>query len=203
MDPVQAEKSALRRTVLARLRAMDPAERSSSDREIRRRASQLPSYQDCTVFFCFVGAGWEVDTSPWIAQALAEGRRVSVPLCVGPGIMEARYIRSLEDLRPGAWGIPEPPADNPLCPPAEISFAAVPCVACGRDGIRLGRGGGYYDRFLAGSPFPAAVLCRETALLDRIPRAPWDRPADYVVTESRTYPIDKTRRTSHGGQDRH
>jgi 5-formyltetrahydrofolate cyclo-ligase len=59
----------------------------------------------------------------------------------------------------------------------------VPCVAADRQGYRLGYGGGYYDRFLAGVACKTACLCRERLLQDILPHDDFDRPADIVVTE--------------------
>jgi 5-formyltetrahydrofolate cyclo-ligase len=154
---------------------------------IRGQVEALPEYQRAGTVFAFVGAKWEIDTKELLRNALAAGKRVAVPLCVGPGIMEARLISGLDELAPGAYGIPAPLASCPVCPPAEIDFAVIPCVACDRAGRRLGQGGGYYDRFLAGAAFTKAAICRDIGLVDRIPAEPRDHPVDCVVTETAVY----------------
>ena len=79
-------------------------------------------------------------------------------------------------LRPGAFGIQEPPADLPVADPAgyAAALALVPCLAASRDGVRLGRGGGYYDRFLAHYKGAGLLLCPEALLLDELPCDDWD-----------------------------
>ena len=181
---MSGEKAGLRHRLLARVRELDEAYLLSSGEALCRRVLDMPQYRAAKTVFAFAGTGWEVDTAPLLRAALAAGKRLCVPLCAVPGQMEARLLRDLAELTPGAYGIPAPPEDAPLCPPEEIDFAAVPCLSCTRTGIRLGRGGGYYDRFLAGRSLFTAALCRETMLSDSLPAEPWDVPVDAVVTEN-------------------
>lgn len=187
MSGIFEEKARLRKKIRGQMRGMDQAVRQKVDAAICQRVLQLREFQRAGTVFCFVGIDWEIDTSSLIRAALRGGKRVAVPLCTGPGIMEARIIQSPDDLRPGAYGIPEPLPSCPVCPPEEIAFAVVPCVSCDTGCMRLGQGGGFYDRFMEKAAFPTAALCREAALLEHVPAEPWDRPVDCVVTESHTY----------------
>ncbi|WP_287227991.1 5-formyltetrahydrofolate cyclo-ligase [Oscillibacter sp.] len=132
----------------------------------------LPEYRSAGAVFCFVSAGREIDTRPILEQTLADGKMLCVPLCVADGIMELRAIRNLEELFPGAYGILEPPADSPALSPDQIDLAVIPCVTCSREGRRLGRGGGYYDRFLAHYRGAAVLLCRSGCCARRSLRRP-------------------------------
>jgi len=68
------------------------------------------------------------------------------------------------------------PPTLPAADPAEYAaaLALVPCLAASRDGVRLGRGGGYYDRFLAHYKGAGLLLCPEALLLDKLPCDDWD-----------------------------
>ena len=146
---IDEEKQQLRATI-RRLSAQLPFRyREAANRAIARHLLALPEYRSAGAVFCFVSAGREIDTRPILDQTLADGKMLCVPLCVADGIMELRAIRNLEELFPGAYGILEPPADSPALSPDQIDLAVIPCVTCSREGRRLGRGGGYYDRFLA------------------------------------------------------
>ena len=98
------------------------------------------------------------------------------------------------ELAVGRFGLLEPV--GPRLPPAALADAVavvVPALAVGRNGARLGRGGGYYDRALrhaaAGAVLVAVVFDDE--LLDDVPVEPHDRPMTAVVTPSRGWlPID-------------
>ena len=181
------EKAILRKQIRKRMREVDPAVRSAIDQRICRQVMTLPQYKAAKTIFCYVGVDWEIDTTKLISDALQHGKQVALPLCTAPGIMEARLIQSTADLQPGAYNIPEPRPSCALCPADAIEFAAVPCVSCDRTCLRLGQGGGFYDRFLEDSSFYTAALCREEALLEQVPAEPWDRPVDCVVTESHLY----------------
>ena len=181
------EKQQLRRTIRALERQLSPRYKAESSRAIAAHLLAMPEYQAAGTVFCFVGTEREVDTRPILEDALAAGKRLCVPLCTGPGIMEPRQITGLDCLVSGAYGIPEPPAGAPQMDMDEIDFAILPCVTCDRWGHRLGRGGGYYDRFLAGYRGGTVLLCRERLLREEIPLEPWDMPIPWVLTERGLY----------------
>ena len=85
-------------------------------------------------------------------------------------------IPALSLLCPGAYGILEPPAALPAFDPAVCAapLALIPCLAASRSGVRLGRGGGYYDRFLAHYKGERLLLCPAPLLLDDLPQDAWD-----------------------------
>ena len=182
------QKKSLRRTVRAAAADFYPRHGAASSREIFTRLISLPEYQACRTLFCFVGTGHEADTFLLLRHALQHGRRVAVPLCTGPGRMEARLIPDLDALSArGAYGIPEPAPDAPRIALQEIDFAVVPCLCCDRKGHRLGHGGGYYDRCLEHALFPWTVVCPEALLVPAVPVEPWDVTAPIVVTDHGVY----------------
>lgn len=81
-------------------------------------------------------------------------------------------------------GYEQPTADSPRLDPAEVAAVLCPGLAFDRRGIRLGRGGGYYDRLLAALAPEVVVIgvVSSGRLVDRLPAEPHDRPMDVVVT---------------------
>ncbi len=181
------EKQRLRATVRALERGLSARYRSASDRAIAARLLAMPAYQAAETVFCFAGTVREIDTRPILLDALAAGKTLCVPLCTGAGLMELRRITSTEELVPGAYGILEPPADSPALDADAVDFAVLPCLSCNRQGHRLGRGGGYYDRFLSRYRGGAVLLCREKLLREEIPLEPHDYPVPWVLTERALY----------------
>jgi 5-formyltetrahydrofolate cyclo-ligase len=114
------------------------------------------------------------------------GARVLLPVVPGEG-HELRWAVDTGRLAPGRFGLLEPV--GPRLGPTAIGTAdvvVVPALAVARDGVRLGRGGGYYDRALRyvrpGAALVAAVFDDE--LFDTLPAEPHDQLVTAVVTPS-------------------
>lgn len=183
----QEEKQQLRGIVRRLEAALEPEYRARSSAAIARRLLAMPEYRQAGTVFCFVSTPREIDTLPILTDALAAGKRLCVPLCTGPGLMEARQITSLSQLAPGAFGIPEPGPETPALPVDAIDFAVLPCLSCNHAGQRLGRGGGYYDRFLSHYRGGTVLVCRERLIRQEIPVEPHDYPVPWVLTERALY----------------
>lgn len=183
MDTIQRQKDILRRELAKAERALTPAEKSASDAAILHHVVNTTVYHRARTVFAFVGRGDEIDTLPLLRRVLADGKRLCVPLCTAPGIMECREITDLSALRPGAYRILEPPAEAPFVALTDIDLAIVPCAGASPDGRRLGRGGGYYDRFLVRYAGETLLLCRQALLRPDIPWEAHDILIPAVITE--------------------
>lgn len=189
---MDSAKAALRRVMKARIAALDAAYDKAAGEGIVRRLTAHPAWAAADSVFCYVGRRGEIDTRPLLRAALEAGKTLAVPLCMGPGVMQARAVRSLEELAPaGPYGIPEPPAGAPEVPPQRLALCVLPCLAAAPDGTRLGYGGGYYDRFLCRTDAACMALCAEARLLGRLPHEPFDRRCQWVITERRVLRTDE------------
>ena len=108
---------------------------------------------------------------------------VALPRLAEDGTMDLHlHAGPLEAHR---FGITQPPADAPTVPTGELAAVLVPGRVFDRQGYRLGRGGGHYDRLLPtlapGTPVVGVTV--EERLVDRLPREPHDRPMTHLVTE--------------------
>ena len=184
---IAEEKRVLRQKLKAAEASLSADYRESSGRAIVLSLLRMDAYRDAQSVCCFVGTAYEIDTRPLLLDALSNGKRVCVPRCMGRGVMDMRRVRSLDELRPGTMGIPEPSADAEIAEPPDIDFLIVPCLACDRSGNRLGRGGGYYDRFLSRYGGAAVLICREALLQDSVPMEPFDKTVPLVLSESGLY----------------
>lgn len=135
--------------------------------------------------FVFVSLPDEIDTRRLLKTAL-ESKRLCVPKITGNGTMEAVEIKNSDDLETGRFGIPEPKDYCPTVPKKDIDLIIMPCFAADGGGHRLGKGGGFYDRFCKNLNCPKIVACPEMLLLKNgeIPTEKWDVGADYVATEN-------------------
>lgn len=162
------------------------------DREIIKNVMSLPEYSAAKNVFVYIGAGDEINTDFLVDDMLENGKDVYVPLCFGKGEMAAKKISSREELQEGMYGLLEPSASAEGILPEEISLVIVPGVAFGRDFTRLGRGGGYYDRFLERASSATLVApCREENLLETVPVDEHDCPVDVIVTKEEVLRKDR------------
>lgn len=111
-----------------------------------------------------------------------EGKTVLLPRVVDAENMEIRQYTGSSDMQMGAFGILEP--TGPVVSDyAAIDVAVVPGIAFDRQCHRMGRGRGYYDRFLAPVPSIHKIgICFPERLFDAIPFCPHDVVMDEVVT---------------------
>jgi 5-formyltetrahydrofolate cyclo-ligase len=143
----------------------------------------LPELEQAQTVLAFYGVGGEPDTAGLIRALLDRGKRVALPRCLPERRMEARAVTNFNRLRPGAYGILEPDLDCPVVELDAIDLILTPNLCCDKLGYRLGHGGGYYDRYLAGYPGLTVALCPRAWLQERLPRDKFDLPVGLVLTE--------------------
>lgn len=178
-------KKKLREKIRAQIRAFSLEEKARSDARIFRAVQSLPLYQRAKVIFVYVSLDWEIDTRALIQDALIEGKTVAVPKCLPGGRMEVYRLKDFHQLKARTLGILEPGDGMERIAEGSLELALIPCLSCTRDGIRLGQGGGYYDRFLVDKPWIDKVaLCRESLLSANLPFEERDVRMDAVLTET-------------------
>jgi 5-formyltetrahydrofolate cyclo-ligase len=155
-------------------------------------------YARATTLLAYVAADQEVPTEPLIGDAQRRGMRVFLPRVEGRTMIFGEY-RPGQPLRPNRLGIGEPVGGETWSPGAEETLVCLPLVAWDRSGTRLGRGGGYYDRFFERRSRGACLVGLGYAFQERpgLPRDPWDVPLDLVVTEREVVPCLATTRHAH------
>jgi 5-formyltetrahydrofolate cyclo-ligase len=193
-DPHPAEsKVALRREILARRDALDPAERQHRSAVILTRVEELSAFRRARVVLGYASFGSEIDTRAWLEGVLAGGRALVLPrIDRAARRLALHHVRDLRaDLVSGVWGIAEPdPARCRAASLAEIDFVLVPGLVFDPEGGRIGYGAGYYDRLLGAWPAPLPPLVSAAFELQVVPSVPvlaTDHRVDLVVTESRIY----------------
>lgn len=147
------------------------------------RFAQLPEVRSAHTVMVFCGVGREPDTAPLIRTLLERGQQVALPVCLPGRTLEARVITDETQLVPGRFGIPEPDCTCPAVPRDRIGAILVPGLMADRKGHRLGYGGGYYDRWLAGYEGFTAMVCPAERLVDDLPHEAFDRPVTLVIAD--------------------
>ncbi|HTB34971.1 MAG TPA: 5-formyltetrahydrofolate cyclo-ligase [bacterium] len=184
------DRNAIRRQVLQRRDALQPAQRQAKSDAIWKRLVEFPAFQQARSAFFYVTHGSEVDTTLMRRMARELGMRVAAPRSKpGDYSMAFHWLESEDGLVPGAYGILQPEPSAPVAELAPDVVVLVPGLAFDARGNRIGFGGGYYDRWLAG-PGRGAVtvgLAFEEQLLDGVDALPHDRPVDGLVTDQRSF----------------
>lgn len=147
MDVAEA-KQRVRGEMLRRLATVPPARRALEEEVVTAAIQDTPEWRAARTVLLYRNLPGEWSTVGLANGAWRAGKRVAMPRVAGPGRLALHEVRAWTDLRPGAFGIHEPDAALAGVGPGDVDLAIVPGVAWGRDGARLGRGGGYYDRLV-------------------------------------------------------
>jgi 5-formyltetrahydrofolate cyclo-ligase len=132
----------------------------------------------------FVSKGLEPKTGSLIDWLLSRGCEVLLPILYADNDLGWGIAPGAADLVPGRLGLSEPPTDLGPDAIATADLVICPALAVSRDGVRLGRGGGSYDRALdrvkPGTPIWAAVY--DTEVVEDLPADDHDHPVDAALT---------------------
>lgn len=153
---------------------------------IIRQLRELPVWQQARSVLVYLSHDSEVITHDLIRAELARGeKQLLVPLAGAGQDMAAAILTSWAILQPARFGILAPPEGTATVAPATIDLVIVPGVAFDRQGCRLGRGGGYYDRFLARCPQAFRIgLTFAANLVDELPCAATDIRVSVIISEA-------------------
>ena len=186
-------KQAIRKKVIKLRDAIPPEVKKAGDRMIQERVFGLAEYRNAGTVMLFASFRTEVDTIPIIADALMQGKRVVLPKVDGAKKELRLYsIRSVDELIPGYMGIPEPGVvEGREVAPEELELIVMPGVAFDERGGRLGYGGGYYDRLIAGLRHrpPLVAVAYEEQVVREVPVADHDIRVDRIVTDRRVITV--------------
>lgn len=185
---MRAAKALLRQAARARLEGISPAERAGASALICERLRSLPEWASSRTIGLYAAQPAEPDL-----QALlhTRGKLFCYPCVRGPEL-EFHPVDPLTILAPAKWGVLEPPPSTPV-DACEIDLLIVPGLAFDSNGGRLGRGGGFYDRFLArpGLAGRAIGVCFQAQIVPEIPREAHDIPVLRVITEQGVFGNDR------------
>ena len=180
-------KKSLRREMKAALATLSPAEAAELSQRACGNLAALPEFASAKSIMLYVPIPGELDCLPAVRAAWDRGQNVLVPR-VSPsqaGVMHAIRIQGEHELQPGSYGIREPREGRPW-EIDRIDLIVVPALAFDRAGHRLGRGGGFYDRFLTrrASHSTACGIGFSLQVVDELPREAHDQPLDLVATDT-------------------
>ncbi len=171
---------------MKKLRAgVSPDEKEILDSKMRENFLESDIYRKAKIVLTFISVGNEPDTRELLRRIWHDGKTAAVPKCLPEHKMSFYAVKSFDDCRDGAYGIPEP---EDFCVEADVTgenvICLVPGLAFDRKGMRIGYGGGYYDRFLKNHPNVCAMgYCTEMCIIEKVPIEDTDIGVQGLITE--------------------
>ncbi|QSS91261.1 5-formyltetrahydrofolate cyclo-ligase [Streptomyces sp. M54] len=190
--PSGSAKHPLRRDLLAARALLTKDDVARTAAVLARSALGLPELAGARTVAAYVSVGREPGTRDLLEALRGRGVRVLLPVLLADNDLDWAAYEGPEHLLPAGRGLLEP--DGPRLGPAAVVEAGavlLPGLAVDGSGMRLGRGGGSYDRVLArlaaaGARPPLVVLLYENEVVARVPSEPHDHSVDAVVTPGGT-----------------
>lgn len=176
-------KLALRDQLLTARGRQPLAEIAERAHRIAEAVMALALTQQAATVAAYVSVGREPGTGPLLTALQAVGKRVILPVLMPDDDLDWATYTGDADLARASRGLLEP--TSPLLGVAAIATAdlvLVPALAMTRSGMRLGRGGGSYDRALARATGTTLAIVNSEEVLDAVPVEPHDQRIDLVAT---------------------
>ncbi|MCX4676518.1 5-formyltetrahydrofolate cyclo-ligase [Streptomyces sp. NBC_01433] len=192
MNTDKSGKASLRGDRLAARRLLTMEDVARTAAVLSSAALRLPELTEARTVAAYVSVGREPGTRALLDALRTRGVRVLLPVLLADNDLDWAPYEGAERLVPAGRGLLEPDGAR-LGPAAVLDADAVllPGLAVDADGMRLGRGGGSYDRVLArlsaaGAHPALVVLLYDDEVVAQVPREPHDHPVDAVVTPAGT-----------------
>jgi 5-formyltetrahydrofolate cyclo-ligase len=192
---LKARKRELRSELISARSRLSPVERSRLSELVATRLAALETCRRSAVVGLYSPLGTEVDSGPMARLVRERGGRLAYPRTI-PGDRRLVFCACWPaELVRGPLGAAEPPSDAREIPLADIDCFILPGVGFSRTGLRLGRGGGYYDVTLKQALRAMRIgVGFALQLRDDLPREPHDVLLDAVVTEDETLEFSREAR---------
>ena len=185
-------KQVVRKTILTLLKNQKEEDRLGKSRKIREKVFEDPDFARSRTVLFYASFAGEVETFEMMRQAMQEGKQIALPrVNVHTKELFPKCVVNLEeDLEYGPYNIRQPKGD--VAQDIDINtidLVVVPAVAFDRKCYRLGRGAGYYDRFLTKLPsgIPLVGIAFDFQILDELPIEEHDLPVSRVITETAVF----------------
>ena len=176
---ILTDKRNIRKSVRAEIAKLLPEDKEVLSSQIFNKISELEEVKKASVIALFISLSDEPQTARFIDK-ISSHKRVVIPRIEGE---EMEFYDISEGVTAGSFGIMEPIATTPINP-SEIDVMIVPGVAFTHQGIRLGRGKGFYDKYLSLKGFRAYTIgvCYPCQVVENLPSEPHDKEIDLIVT---------------------
>jgi len=168
---VRLTKQRIRSKILLKLKKQKEEDRSRKSILIKEKLLKEPSFKKAKRVMFYIAFNGEVETKEMIKEAKNLGKIIAVPVCVKNRIsLRPALLKSHAHLKKGPYGVSEPVVSRYI-DLKDLDLVVTPGLAFDKKGNRLGRGKGYYDRFLKQIPkdTPSIGLAFRMQILPKVP----------------------------------
>lgn len=188
------KKQLLRNELLNKRKLLSNKAILDKSNQIANRLKKFDKYQQSEKIMLYISTKYEVQTQKIIESAQKDNKKLYIPIIIKE---KHNLIPSLvndfnKELALGDLGIYQPKKEHIKEIPSKIlDMIIIPGIGFTNKGNRLGRGGGYYDRFLKKlkENCCTVALAFEIQIVKEIPLDKYDVPVDYIITEDRIIKI--------------
>jgi len=175
-------KQRIRSKILLKLKTQKEEERIYKSSIVKDKLFKTREFKKAKIVMFYVSCVGEVETKDMIKQAQKFGKIIVAPTCAKNRMLKPCFFEKGARLIRGPYGIREP-VTRSCINPKKIDLVVAPGLAFDRRGHRLGRGKGYYDRFLKKMPAktPCIGLAFDFQILPAIPTTDQDVNVNKVI----------------------
>lgn len=182
------DKQSMREEMQAALANISYEEYKTRSQMIGRKLMQEPSIKEGKTIAITMSNKPEVDTAAIIEALWQLGKRVCIPKCGPKRTMDFYEIDGFFQTERSKMAILEPiPELTQHVEKRELDVIIVPGIVFDPRGYRIGFGGGYYDRFLAGYTGKTIALAFDEQVVPLVPTDHYDLPVERIITDVHTY----------------
>lgn len=196
-DAIADAKRALRAELRERRQLISPQAREAAEAGVHAQLDALVAEHGARSISCFLSTTSEPGTRSFVADAVARGIRVLLPVTRADGLLDWAVATPEGDISEGMYGLPEPVGEV-LGPIAvnDVDLLVIPAASVDRTGMRLGWGRGFYDKTLGSMERcpPVYAVVFDSEFVDELPSDELDERVTGVVTPTRTITLAPTRR---------
>ena len=184
------DKQLQRNSAKAVRKSLSERDRKDFNLAISKKLASLPVIASAAVIMSYMAFGVELDLALFHQEMLRAGKKLAFPVTYEQRRMEAYIPQGDDAWMVGTYGIRTPISQKSLLvDPKDISLIVVPCVAFDQNKMRIGWGGGYYDRYLPRCTNAYKIgVAYEVQRIEKIAvDSAWDVTLDVILTERNFY----------------
>lgn len=188
MTDTSSSKAQLRSALRQRRNSLSSSEQHAAAHAITQTVIGLPHWNEAQRIAFYLPMDGEIDTRPVVQIARSLGKQIFLPVINDDNSLCFARWEADDCLPANRLNIPEPSVGAARCPVSDLDIIFLPLVAWDLRGGRLGMGGGFYDRTLAGIEGPLLVgLAHDCQQVDAVPQELWDITLDFIATDAALY----------------